>query len=74
MRVTYDPDADAAYIYLTDEQLMPGRDSVPVDPPEGMQAMVVLDWKDGKIVGLEVLDAAALLHRDLLTQAVRPGQ
>ena len=74
MRVTYDPDADAAYIYLTDEQLMPGRDSVPVDPPEGMQAMVVLDWKDGKIVGLEVLDAAALLHRDLLRQAVHPGQ
>jgi len=74
MRVTYDPEADAAYIYLTDEQLMPGRDSVPVDPPEGMQAMVVLDWKDGKIVGLEVLDAAALLHPDLLRQAVRPGQ
>jgi uncharacterized protein YuzE len=74
MRVTYDPEADAAYIYLTDEQLMPGRDSVPIDPPEGMQAMVVLDWKDGKIVGLEVLDAAALLHPDLLRQAVRPGQ
>jgi uncharacterized protein YuzE len=74
MRVTYDPEADAAYIYFTDEQLMPGRDSVPVDPPEGMQAMVVLDWKDGKIVGLEVLDAAALLHPDLLRQAVRPGQ
>jgi len=36
--------------------------------------MVVLDWKDGKIVGLEVLDAAALLHPDLLAQAVRSGQ
>jgi hypothetical protein len=36
--------------------------------------MVVLDWKDSKIVGLEVLDAAALLHSDLLAQAVRPGQ
>ena len=71
MRVSYDPEADAAYIYLTEQQLMPGRDSVPVDPPEGMQAMVVLDWKDGKIVGLEVLDAAALLHADLLRQAVR---
>jgi uncharacterized protein YuzE len=74
MRVTYDPEADAAYIYLTDEQLMPGRESVPIDPPEGMQAMVVLDWKDGKIVGLEVLDAAALLHPDLLQLAERPGQ
>ena len=58
---------------LTDEPLTPGRDSVPVDPPEGMRAMVVLDWKNGKIVGLEVLDAAALLHPDLLRQAVQPS-
>lgn len=73
MRVTYDPDADAAYIYLTDAQLMPGRDSVPVDPPEGISAWVVLDWREGKIVGLEVLDASALLHPDLLAEAVPPG-
>ncbi len=74
MRITYDPEVDAAYIYLTDEQLPPGRDSVPVDPPEGMQACIVLDWKDGKMVGLEVLDATSLLHPDLLAKAVRPGQ
>jgi len=73
VRVTYDPAADAAYIYLTNEQLAPGRDSMPLDPPEGVSAMVVLDWKDGKIVGLEVLDASALLHPDLLAQAARPG-
>jgi hypothetical protein len=36
--------------------------------------MVVMDWKDGKITGLEVLDASALLHADLLAQARRPGQ
>lgn len=74
VRITYDPEVDAAYIYLTDEQLPPGRDSVPVDPPEGMRADIVLDWKDGKMVGLEVLDAASLLHADLLAQAIRPGQ
>lgn len=74
VRITYEPDADAAYIYLTNEQLLPGRDSVPVDPPEGLQACVVLDWKDGKLVGLEVLDAASLLRSDLLAQAVRPGE
>jgi uncharacterized protein YuzE len=51
MRDSYDPEADAAYIYLADESLMPGRDSVPCDPPEGEHAFVVLDWKDGKIVG-----------------------
>lgn len=48
MRITYDPEADAAYVYLTDEPLMPGRSSVPVDPPDGMHAFVVLDWKDGR--------------------------
>ncbi len=69
MRISYDPEADAAYIYLTDEPLAPGRDSIPCDPPEGMRAFVVLDWKDGKIAGLEVLDARALLHADLLAQA-----
>jgi hypothetical protein len=37
-----------------------------------MQAIVVMDWKDGKIVGLEVLDASSLLHADLLGQAKRP--
>jgi uncharacterized protein YuzE len=75
MRVTYDPEADAAYIYLTDEPLVPGRDSVPCDPPENIQhAWVVMDWKDGKIAGLEVLDASKFLHQDLLAQAERPGQ
>ena len=34
--------------------------------PEGIQAVVALDWREGKIVGLEVLDASALLHADLL--------
>jgi uncharacterized protein YuzE len=69
MRMTYDRVADAFYLYLTDEQLPPGRDSVPVDPPEGMQAFVALDWQDGRIVGLEVLDARKRLHPDLLAQA-----
>jgi uncharacterized protein YuzE len=73
VRLEYDPKADAAYLHLTDERLEPRRDSVPVDPPDGVRAMVVLDWKNGKIVGLEVLDATALLHPDLLRQAVRPG-
>jgi hypothetical protein len=36
---------------------------------EGIQAFVVMDWKNGKIVGLEVLDASKLLHRDLPAEA-----
>jgi uncharacterized protein YuzE len=74
MRITYDSEVDAAYIYLTDEQFPPGRDSVSVDPPHGIQAGIVLDWKGGKMVLLEVLDASSLLHSDLLAQAILPGQ
>lgn len=71
VRITYDATVDAAYIYLTNEELAPGRDSIPCDPPDGMQAFVVLDWKDAKIVGIEVLDASKLLHQDLLAEAER---
>lgn len=72
MRITYDPQVDAAYIYLTGEPLAPGRESIVCNPPEGIQAWVVMDWKDGKIAGLEVLDASSLLHADLLAQAEQP--
>jgi uncharacterized protein YuzE len=73
VRISYDPEIDAAYIYLTDQPLEPGRDSIPCDTPPGVQAMVVIDWKDGKITGLEVLDASSFLHADLIAQARRPG-
>lgn len=39
------------------------------DPPEGVQAFIVLDWKDGRLVGVEVLDASSRLHHDLLEEA-----
>ncbi len=69
MRVSYDPEVDAAFIYLTDQALEPGRDSIPCETPEGAGAIVVMDWKDGKIVGLEVLDASRVLHQDLIAEA-----
>ncbi len=69
MRITYDVTADAAYVYLTSDPLMPGRESVSCDLPGGEAGTVVLDWKDGRIVGLEVLDASKLLHPDLLAEA-----
>ena len=69
MRITYDASVDAAYLFLTSEPLRVGRDSVSCETPEGSGGVVVLDWQDGKIVGLEVLDASRRLHRDLLAQA-----
>lgn len=72
MRITYDPAADAAYIYLTNVELEPGRDTVPLETP--VPAMVNMDWKDGRIVGLEVLGASSLLHPDVIAQASSPGE
>ena len=74
MRITYDPEADAAYIYLTGEPLTPGRDSVACELPDGTGDLtVIMDWKDGKIAGIEVLTASSVLHADLLAQALPPG-
>jgi uncharacterized protein YuzE len=69
VRITYDPGADAAYLYLTDEELPPGRQSIQADTPPGVGAFIVLDWKDGRLVGIEILDAGSTLHQDLLDQA-----
>jgi uncharacterized protein YuzE len=69
MRITYDADTDDAYVHLTDEEPAAGRDSVPCDLPEGTSGFVAVDWKDGRIVGLEVLNASRLLHADLLAEA-----
>jgi uncharacterized protein YuzE len=73
VRITYDHADDAAYIYLTDEPLTPGRDTVICDLPDDARGFVAMDWKDGKIVGLEVLTASSVLHADLLAQARPPG-
>ena len=45
---------------------------MPCDTPEGVDAMVVLDWRAGRITGLEVLEASSFLHADLLAEADRP--
>jgi hypothetical protein len=44
------------------------------DLPDGIGDLtVIMDWKDGKIVGIEVLTASSVLHADLLAQAQPPG-
>lgn len=63
MRITWDRTADAAYLELTSTELTPGRDTVDAG------GSVLLDWKDGRLVGVEILNASALLHPDLLAEA-----
>jgi len=74
VRVEYIPKVDAAYIYLTGEPLTPGRDTVVCDlPVRSGDLTVVVDCKDGKIVGLEVPAASSVLPAQLLAQPQPPS-
>jgi uncharacterized protein YuzE len=67
LRVTYDEEANAAYIYLVPEIERGGvAGTVPVDGGDDPW-MVNLDLdSDGRIIGLEVLDASRRLPAALL--------
>ena len=69
VRITYDPAADAAYIHLTGQPLTPGRTTIQAPTPPGTEGFIALDWKDGRLVGIEILDASTRLHDDLLEDA-----
>jgi uncharacterized protein YuzE len=68
VRVTYDQEVDAAYIYLRDPEARKGTvKSLPVAEAPGM---IVLDFDvDGCLFGIEVLDASKLLPPELLDTA-----
>lgn len=59
MRMSYDPQADAAYLRLTDiDQGQGPHGNSSSAPPGDLPAYstfdpVVLDWRDGRLVGLE---------------------
>lgn len=61
VKVEYDPVVDAAYIRFSQEDIF---------ETEEVSQGIMLDYdKDGRIVGLEVLDARTHLPKDLLSQA-----
>ena len=70
MKVTYDPSSDAAYIYLVDEIAVGGvARTYPCDPRE-VSGQINLDFDaDGRLLGIEVLDASKKLSEALLQNA-----
>jgi uncharacterized protein YuzE len=63
--VTYDPDADAAYVTLSDAAV---QDSAEVSPG------VVLDYdSEGRVVGIELLSARKQLAPGAWSRSRRPG-
>lgn len=63
IEMTYDPEADALYIRLSDERPVEGADADPF----------VLDYNaDNKVVGLELLSASTVLAPGDWIKAPRP--
>lgn len=73
--VTYDPEVDAAYIYLrpslTDGERKAAVVRTAAVDSERLNGSVTLDYtkNDKMILGLEVLNASAHLHPDVLALA-----
>ncbi len=63
MKVTYDKDSNAAYIYIKDE-ISEGevKKSLPVDDN------IILDFDSGdQLIGIEVLSADKVMPKDLIS-------
>lgn len=72
IRVEYDREADAAYIYLIDKRNVTAgwvKNTYPCDPSK-VNGMINLDFdKDGMLGGIEVMDASKILSKEVLEQA-----
>lgn len=71
MRLTYDPEVDAAYMMLVDA-IAPGqaRHQVEVPHNDGIAGQFILDFtEEGKLLGLEILFASDTLPASVLAAA-----
>ena len=69
MRVTFDPEANMAYVYLLDSpEAGQAVRQIAVNQPDAPQLVLDLDrW--GTLIGIEVFDARESLPAELLAQA-----
>ena len=55
MKITYDPVADAMYIYLSDKKKSTRTEEVSAD--------IIVDYAGKELIGIEVLDASKKLSK-----------
>jgi len=68
-RFTYDKSVDAAYIKLTGAEVGDAKKTYACDPGE-VGGTINLDFDaEGRLLGIEVLDAKSKLPEDFLSQA-----
>jgi uncharacterized protein YuzE len=69
MRITSDPEADAAYVHLQNDSAK-GAAVENVVVERGGKGDVVLDFDaDGYLLGIEIIGATGLLHKSVLAAA-----
>ena len=74
MRVTYDAAVDAAYIYLRGATKAGEVVKTYGCDTQEVNGMVNLDFDaEGRLLGIEVLDASRLLPREVIAKAERIG-
>ena len=70
MRLTYDPVADAAYVYLVDAIAPGGVAQTRASMLDLDRAFIAFDFDvDGKVLGLEILGASRVLSAETLQSA-----
>ena len=75
MRATYDRSVDGAMIYLREIEPGGAKHNVPIWAEEGITAGdVILDFDgEGRLIGIEVLNASKTLPAEVLASAERIG-
>lgn len=69
IKIEYDKEADAAYVYLKEIGPAGVSFTYPCNPAE-VNGMINLDFdKDGKLIGIEVMDASKKLPKEILDKA-----
>lgn len=74
MKITYDKEADAAYVQLVDE-IIDGEASTQLHSigTPGQKGEIIIDFDaEGCILGLEILGAKDVLREETLALAQRP--
>ncbi|MDY3127085.1 MAG: DUF2283 domain-containing protein [Corynebacterium sp.] len=71
MDLVYDPEADAAYLAITKSGVLP-KQQISAITAEGMEGEIEIDVdENGKIVGIESVNASMILPSDFLKKSKR---
>jgi uncharacterized protein YuzE len=71
MRVTYDPEANAAFIYLVEIRAGEVAESAYCEAASAAGDVIADFNRDGQLLGIEVLNARATLPHTVLDRAER---